>query len=92
MTFCVNPASRELSTIVTPGDLIAILTGRERRDGERARVGVDEGREADRRFRSAERRQPTMTAAAITVVQSPCLSPTAVWVMFWVRTILFDSR
>ena len=36
--------------------------------------------------------QPTMTAPATTVVQSPCLSPTAVWVTAWVRTILFDSR
>ena len=31
--------------------------------------------------------QPTSTAAAITVVHSPFLSPTAVWVTFWVRTI-----
>ena len=35
---------------------------------------------------------PTNTATAITVVQSPPLSPTAVWVTFWVRTILLDSR
>ena len=31
-------------------------------------------------------------AAAITVVHSPRLSPTAVWVIFMVRTILLDSR
>lgn len=52
--------------------------------GERA---ADGGR-AD----PAGRRQPTMTAPATTVVQSPCLSPTAVWVTAWVRTILFDRR
>ena len=55
---------------------------------------VDNGREraAERRAGSAGRRQPTMTAPATTVVQSPCLSPTAVWVTAWVRTILFDRR
>ncbi len=36
--------------------------------------------------------QPMSTAAATTVVHRPCLSPTAVWVTFWVRTIWFDSR
>src|SRR5204863_7435450 len=35
---------------------------------------------------------PTSTAAATTVVQRPFLSPTAVWVTFWVRTISFESR
>lgn len=91
MTFCVNPAARRLSTIVTPGNRIAILAGSTGTESVRGWVST-RAAEADRRFRSAERRQPTMTAAAITVVQSPCLSPTAVWVMFWVRTILFDSR
>ena len=38
------------------------------------------------------RRYPTRTAAASTVVQSPFLSPTAVWVTFCVRTIWFESR
>jgi len=36
--------------------------------------------------------QPTNTAAATTVVQRPFLSPTAVCVTFWVRTIRFESR
>jgi len=31
-------------------------------------------------------------AAAITVVHRPRLSPTALWVTFAVRTILFDNR
>ena len=35
---------------------------------------------------------PTSTAAATTVVHRPFLSPTAVCVTFWVRTISFDSR
>ena len=35
---------------------------------------------------------PTRTAAATTVVQRPFLSPTAVWVTFWVRTISFERR
>ena len=35
---------------------------------------------------------PTSTAAATTVVQRPFLSPTAVWVTFWVRTISFERR
>ena len=50
-----------------------------------SRVGGCSGSDAGRRY-------PTRTAAAITVVQSPFLSPTAVWVTFWVRTIWFESR
>ena len=31
-------------------------------------------------------------AAAITVIHLPCLSPTPLWVMFVVRTILLEMR
>ena len=36
--------------------------------------------------------QVSMIAAARTVVHLPCLSPTADWVMFMVRTILLEMR
>src|SRR5207249_4369558 len=46
----------------------------------------------DVRGERARERQPTRTAAATTVVQRPFLSPTAVCVTFWVRTIWFERR
>ena len=42
------------------------------------------------RVRSSRAYSKMRIAAAITVVQRPCLSPTADWVMFAVRTILFE--
>ena len=40
----------------------------------------------------SKRQSKISTAEAITVVQSPRLSPTADWVTFAVRTILFEMR
>ena len=63
-------------------------------DGESQRSGAPMGsaQVGECSVSDAGRRYPTRTAAAITVVQSPCLSPTAVWVTFCVRTIWFESR
>ena len=79
---------------IGPSDVRAVLRGR--------RIGAEVPQRCRNRAAPltpnrldvgrGNRTQPTSTAAATTVVQRPFLSPTAVWVTFWVRTISFESR